>query len=39
MYSVEFFFFYNIKDEKRGISQSLRLFTNDICDNFFFLYN
>ena len=29
---VVFFFFKNIKDEKRGISQSLKLFTIDICD-------
>ena len=34
-----FFFLQNIKDEKRGISQSLKLFTIDICDKFFFGYN
>ena len=26
----------NIKDEKRGISQSLKLFTIGICDKYFF---
>ena len=31
-----FFFFKNIKDEKRGILQSLKLFTIDICDKYFF---
>ena len=35
---VFFFFFKNIKDEKRGILQSLKLFTIDICDKYF-LYN
>jgi hypothetical protein len=34
-----FFFFLNIKDEKRGISQSLKLLTIDICDKYFFLYD
>ena len=24
---------------KRGISQSLKLFTIDICDKYFFMYN
>ena len=38
--AVEVFFnFQNIKDGKRGISQSLKLFTIDICDKYFFLYN
>ena len=38
--AMEFFFFKNIKDEKRGISQSLKLFIIDICDKKkFFLYN
>jgi hypothetical protein len=29
----------NIKDEKRGILQSLKLFTIDICDKYFFYYS
>ena len=39
--AVEVFFLYNIKDEKRGVSQNLKLFTIDICDTgkYFFLYN
>ena len=36
---VALVFFKNIKDEKRGISQSLKLFTIGICDKYFFLYN
>ena len=37
--AVDFFFYFqNIKDEKRGISQSLKLFTIDLCDEYFFLY-
>ena len=32
-----FFFFKNIKDEKRGILQSLKLFTLDICDKNIFV--
>ena len=31
------FVFLEIKDEKRGISQSLKLFTIDICDKYFFV--
>ena len=35
---VLFFIFRMLKDEKRGFSQSLELFTIDICDKYFFLY-
>ena len=35
--AVEGGFFWNIKDEKKGILQSLKLFTIDICDKYFFV--